>query len=255
MIQPAAAVMPAILLAQRMKYDERGIGAQFLEDEVERNTGKHARQHPAHSPAYFVSNAGIGCHVDHLMTQRVAQRVQWGGASARLQEQRIATPCAEPGMHIEREDVMRVREILPQPLHKQPGPLFERASAKEESAWKLVLAAGDRLLERAEAMAKGLPQRPQVEEVAARLRGRIEDAIDTRVDFRSARPAFALGKEIAIEIDVVLVRAAQPRHPVGIEHMHEHDCAVGRQLGRLLQQRQLNCGPGECFHTVQPARM
>ena len=59
--------------------------------------------------------------------------------------------------------------------------------------------------------------------------------------------------EIAIEVDVVLVRAVQSQEPVRIERVHEHEPhVVTEYAGQVaVEQPELDAGTAETFDTMR----
>lgn len=96
---------------------------------------------------------------------------------------------------------------------------------------------------------------PPPESLPPRCGRRIEEGVEARVERGRACPAPARRREIAIEIDVVLVGAPQPRHSVRVEHVHQGERAATRQQRRICEGGELDRGTGDGFHAVQPAGM
>ncbi len=127
----------------------------------------------------------------------------------------------------------------------------------EDALREGVLAPGDGLDERGIAVLPDHLQRSQVKALETRTMARIQEGIELAIRGVVALIGISRGKEVAVEIDVVLVKAAtigEAKRIQGMEAQH----ANGRSLGAAIDER-LQIGPlhgraEEAFHTVQATR-
>ena len=118
-----------------------------------------------------------------------------------------------------------------------------------------MLPVRDGLAHCAHAMAQAGGAQAQRESIAGRRRGGIEQWIEALVQRWRTGPDAIIGMEIAVEVDVVLIGPAQPRHAVRIEHVDEYQRAVGGLWRRHGEQRQLGCRSGKGFDAMDTGDM
>ncbi len=75
------------------------------------------------------------------------------------------------------------------------------------------------------------------------------------VKLRSTGIAFAIQQKVAIEVDVVLICASEPRHAVRIEDVNKHDRILLPKLRRRFEKSDLHRRAGERFDTMHTARV
>src|SRR4029450_8405112 len=89
------------------------------------------------------------------------------------------------------------------------------------------------------------------------MRGRargIEKRIQFRIIFRRARVGL-IAERVPIQVDVVLIYPAKPRHSVRIEDMDKNQSGASRNAWKLAERLNLNGRTGESFHTVKTRSM
>ncbi|MNC84772.1 hypothetical protein D3C83_03400 [compost metagenome] len=142
-----------------------------------------------------------------------------------------------------------------QPVEVQPGAFLQCLAAVEQPPRELVLALCNRLPWRLQAVTQRELGEPQQEAVRVRRRGRVEQRIKAQVKSGRAFPALTPPQEVAVEIDIVLIRASRPRHAVGVEHVRQHQRAAGGRGGQAFECGQLHRGSGVSYHAMKPARV
>src|SRR6476619_3420633 len=112
--------------------------------------------------------------------------------------------------------------MLLEPGTEHSWTRLQFAATEEQAAFVFVLAFGDRMLDLIKAQFHGNCRGAHAEAIVRRRRRWIEQRIEHAIELRRTREALSIDQEIAVEIDVVLVRAPQPGHTVGIQYMHEN---------------------------------
>ena len=161
---------------------------------------------------------------------------------------------AQPGVHVDHRAAARGAEKLaanPAEGAVRPGGL---AASVVDAVRVPVLALVHRLAHRD--LAVPVVERADgglvalVSAVVPDLRHQVLDQLLEQVVLRVAT-AFVI-HEVAVQIDVVLVLAPQPGHPVGVEGVDQQQRGVGRRLGRprVAQQADLDPRARESLHPV-----
>lgn len=135
---------------------------------------------------------------------------------------------------------------------KTTGALLLAVSAEGQTARKIVLAVGYGSAKRRNSVAQDPGGAPQREKIQRGRRGRVQEGVERRIIARGSREFFTRGEKIAVQVDVVLIHPAKPRHTEGIQNVNQSDGAVGSQLWEsFFQKLKLDRGAGEAFDAVQ----
>ena len=101
--------------------------------------------------------------------------------------------------------------------------------AEEEPEREVVLAPRHRLLQLGHAVKEDREQRQGPERVdAARRPPRVEQPVELGVMGRAPPVRLPLVEEVAVQVDVVLVDAADPGEAERVEHVQQHECDAPR---------------------------
>src|SRR5215475_9779281 len=211
----------AILFAQGVQHSSTAVSAEFLADECYVSSLEQRAQHRLQSSLDPVGGTFIRLRRRYSVSEGGPQSGYVFGRN----QQCILRILSQAGMHVDCNGLLRGGQTFAHVLQEQLRALFERLASKEQPLGVLVLAADNRLLQCGHSMAKDQRCRTHIEKIHSGSARRVQERMQTYVHWRRAL-IVPVDTKIPIEIDVVLIDAAQPCHSVRIKDMDDNDRGI-----------------------------